>query len=139
MNAHWLPTPDRIAMNQPQHGHFPHPPPPTASKRPRRWPWVLLGMPVGAIVMLVVVGIAGGSNRPTAPSTTPAAPATADALGGAAAVHAPRATLQPTPAPPAPSGPLTTFGDGTWEVGVDIQTDGYFETQGCADWVKADR
>jgi hypothetical protein len=96
-------------------------------------------MPVGAIVMLVVVGIAGGSNRPTAPSTTPAAPATADALGGAAAVHAPRATLQPTPAPPAPSGPLTTFGDGTWEVGVDIQTDGYFETQGCADWVKADR
>lgn len=101
--------------------------------------------------MLVVVGIAWGSHRPTAPSTTPAAPATADALGSAAAVHAPWATLLPAPAPPAPSGPLTTFGDGAvgdiidnnnskGPVTVTIkESDGYFETQGCADWVKADR
>jgi hypothetical protein len=165
-------------MNHPQYGQLPYPAP--ARKRARRWPWVLLGMPIGAVVMLVVVGIAWSPNRP--------APTTPAVSGGgsvsAAPAAGPQATILPAPeAAPAPSGPLTTFGDGTWEVGVDIvpgkykttgpvgrncyyarlkngdgamgdildnnnskgpatvtikESDGYFETQGCADWVKAD-
>lgn len=167
-------------MNHPQHGQPWHSqdqtyhlaPPPAPEKRRRRWPWVLLGVPIGMLVMLVLIGIGNGPTRAAAPTTTPAASggsvSTADTSGEA---------------PTAPPGPLTTFGEGTWEVGVDIaagkykttgpdgpncyyarlktgdgsmgdildnnnsngpvtvtvkESDGYFETQGCADWARAE-
>ncbi|WP_142104538.1 hypothetical protein [Pseudonocardia cypriaca] len=138
---------------------------------------MLLGMPLGMLVTLVLVVAIGIATNPTLPTNLSAA---------SGSVAAPAATVLPAPAPPAPSGPLTTFGDGTWEVGVDIvpgkyktsgpapsgfgncyharlktgdgsvgdildnnnskgpvtvtikESDGYFESQGCADWVKAD-
>ncbi|GAA5120583.1 hypothetical protein [Pseudonocardia adelaidensis] len=160
---------------QDAHGHqaYPPAPAPAPEKRRRRWPWVLLGVPIGMFVMLLLIGIGNGPTRATAPTT----PAASGGSVSAATADAPEA------APPAPSGPLTTFGPGTFEVGVDIEpgkykttgpdgpncyyarlktgdgsmgdildnnnsqgpvtvtikeSDGYFETQGCADWVKAD-
>ncbi len=184
MSAHGLPPHRRSldrrpTMSYPQHGHFqpgqvPNSGhlPPAPEKRRRRWPWVLLGVPIGMLVMLILIG--NGPTRATAPTT----PAASGGSVSAATADAPEAAP-----PPAPSGPLTTFGPGTWEVGVDIQSgkykttgpdgpncyyarlkngdgavgdildnnnsqgpvtvtikesDGYFETQGCADWVKAD-
>jgi hypothetical protein len=174
-------------MNYPQHGgpphgqhpqqrHVqPHSPPPARQKQRRRWPWVFLGVPIGMLVMLAVISIGNGPTPASSGSTS--GPAASGGISAATA-DVPEAT------PPAPSGPLATFGPGTWEVGVDIQSgkykttgpdgpncyyarlktgdgsvgdildnnnsqgpvtvtikesDGYFETQGCADWMKVGR
>lgn len=118
-------------MNHPQHGQPWHPqdqtyhlaPPPGPEKRRRRWPWVLLGVPIGMLVMLVLIGIGNGPTRAAAPTTTPAA-------SGGSVSTADTSAVTSSEAPTAPPGPLTTFGEGTWE--------GYFETQGRADWARAE-
>lgn len=84
------------------YGPAPTPPP----RKPRRWPWVV----AGAVLLLVVVGVAGGQSTPSSPaggtptvwpSQAPVASSdTRDAVAGAA------------------PGPLTSFGPGTFEVGT---------------------
>ncbi|HZD16062.1 MAG: hypothetical protein QOH09_159 [Pseudonocardiales bacterium] len=76
------------------------------NKPRRRWPWI-----VGAVLLAVVIGVVvhGGDNSSTSPTTGTAPPA-----------HAPAA---PTPGLVArqatrPTGPLTSFGDGTYQVGT---------------------
>ena len=164
---------------------------PKPPKNPRRWPWGVGGLAVGLLV-------GGAIASATVPSTavTAAASAPARTVTVTAPPPPPRTITVTVPAPPpetvtveaprstaaGPSGPLTTFGEGTWEVGVDIapgkykttgstgiscyyarlkqndgslhdiidnniqdgpvtvvikSSDGYFETRGCEDWVKA--
>lgn len=84
-----------------------------APKKRRVWPWV-----VGALVFLLVVGscaAALGGNEET-PRTTN--------LG------APVVPSTPETTPEAPSGPKTSFGDGTWVVGEDIEP-GTYKTAGA--------
>lgn len=109
-------------MNQPDprmhnYGAYPPPqwmPPPPPAKKRRTWPWI-----VGGIVLFVVVmsALAGHSSKPT-PQTS----ATPAWTAGASAQPA----EQPTPAQ---TGPLTSFSDGTYEVGTDIQP-GKYKTAG---------
>jgi hypothetical protein len=123
-------------------GDIPPAPPsgrPEASGQPRprkvrRWPWAGAGLVVG---LAVGVGIGTGG---AATATTTAARATVTVTAPAAAprtvtVTAPAAapqTVTVTAAPTteaAPAGPLTTFSDGTYEVGTDIVA-GKYKTPG---------
>jgi hypothetical protein len=168
------------AQRQPPPGPSPPEEPPRA---PRRWPWavggIVLGLLAGGVVgALAFATITVVASPPVERTITVAAP------------PPPAETITVTvPAPPpeapaaaAPAGPLSTFGDGVWEVGVDIvpgkyktsgtdsygcyyarlknndgsisdiisngfgqgpvtvtikDGDGYFETSGCIDWVRA--
>jgi hypothetical protein len=74
-------------------------------KSRRKWP----GIVGGAVVLLFVIAIANGGN--TAKSAT--IPGGSSALTNQIAGSAPSA-------PAVPSGPLTSFGDGTYAVGTDI-------------------
>ncbi|GAA4784300.1 hypothetical protein GCM10023200_17400 [Actinomycetospora chlora] len=90
---------------------------PAAPRRRRRWPWI-----VGGLLLLLVIIV---STSPTTPSTpTPAAPTPAAASAAPSAA----APAQVTP----PSGPATSFGDGTHVVGEDIEP-GTYRTAGPAD------
>lgn len=111
----------------------PMPPAPPAAKAPkprRRWPWA-----VGGLVLGVVIGasVHGGSAAPApAPVAAPASAAAASPQTVYVTVPAaPPATPEAVvpAAPPAPAGPLTTFSDGTYEVGTDIAA-GKYKTPG---------
>jgi hypothetical protein len=89
----------------------------------------VLGLVIGA-------NLHGGSATPT-PTASAAAPASAAAVAAPqtvyvtvppAAPEAPAAPVAPV-APAAPAGPLTTFSDGTYEVGTDIAA-GKYKTPG---------
>ncbi len=167
------------------------PPPPVVKpvKARRRWPWAVGGLALG----LLIGSVSGAAGSSTA-TVTAAAAAPARTVTVTAPAPPPETITVTVPAPPpvqadppaaaAPSGPLTTFGDGVWEVGVDVAAgkyktagpgsdgigmcyharlknndgslgdiidnnisqgpvtvtikpgDGYFETNGCQDWVK---
>lgn len=94
---------------------YPQPYAPPPVQKPRKmWPWIV----VTAIVFLFIgVGIGGSGSR----TTTTTAGAT---VSGAKVTAAPTA---PAPAE-APSGPATSFGDGTWVVGEDIVPGTYKST-----------
>ena len=100
------------------------PPSPTvryveAPREKRRvWPWV-----VGGVIALLVVGSAlGGTGSAPSSSTTGTSVGVATSPGVADAAEAPAAP------PAAAAGPLTTFADGTYEVGVDVAP-GKYKTQ----------
>ncbi|MCO1657692.1 hypothetical protein [Pseudonocardia humida] len=156
----------------------PDPPPPEPPDPPRRWPWLvgglaaglLVGGAVGATALAETVVVAAPPVTVTAPAPPPETVVVA-----VPAPEAPVTAVEPT-------GPLTTFGAGVWEVGVDIAAgkykttgtdgygcyyarlkendgslgdiisngfvqgpatvtvkaeDGYFETSGCEEWVRA--
>lgn len=92
------PPADRQPYPRQQYGPPPSTPP---TPKPRVWPWL-----VGGLVALLVIGGAGsggdsgGDNGGDSPSPAP---------GTAAAVPVAE-----------PTGPLTTFGNGTWVVGADV-------------------
>lgn len=110
---------------------------PKAARKVRRWPWAL-----AALVAGIAIGSASHSATPApaalaAPvvaAPAPAAPApvvevpTVAPAAPAAVVPAP----VEAPAPAAPAGPLTTFGNGTYEVGVDVAP-GKYRSSGVAD------
>jgi len=83
----------------------------------------------GAVAVLALGGIigamtGGGDDKPLAPIGSGVAP-----QGGGDAGQ-PAAPLPPTSgAPAAPAGPATTFRDGVYEVGVDIEA-GRYRTDG---------
>jgi hypothetical protein len=113
------PPPPYQQTQYPQPGAFQQPPPQQPKKPKRRiWLWI-----IGIILVLGVIGgivnaFSGNSNTstPTTQSTQPAqnTPTQASAQ--------PTATPQPTQKP-APS--FATFGDGTFQVGKDIQPGTY--------------
>ena len=82
-------------------------PPPTPSRKRRKWPFVL-----GAIVLLVVlIGVANAGNEPPRVASSP--PSSPGGWTGSGS-----ATVRATVAPAVPSGPLSSFGSGTYEVGT---------------------
>lgn len=95
------------------YGYPGHAQPPNNKKTPK-WPFIVGGL----IAFIVLVGACGGSR-----TTTSSAPY----YGPAGTTAAPTAAAQQAPAKPA--GPLTQFGDGTYEVGVDV-TPGRYKTPG---------
>lgn len=102
-------------------GYYPNPnipgipPAPMPPKQRRRWPWV-----IGGIVAFFVLVGACNSARPSNTGQPYYGPSGSTA----------GATARKGPATPAkPSGPLTQFGDGQYEVGVDIAA-GRYKTPG---------
>lgn len=73
--------------------------PPVAPPKAKRkvWPWIV----GGGAVLLVVIGSVGSGSESAGTSTAAGA-------------------VQPSVAAPAPAGPLTTFGNGTYLVGEDV-------------------
>jgi hypothetical protein len=105
-------------MNHPQHGQPWHSqdqtyhlaPPPAPEKRRRRWPWVLLGVPI----------IAAGKYKTTGPD-------------GPNCYYAGLKTGDGS------MGDILDNNNSNGPVTVAIkESDGYFETQGCADWARAE-
>lgn len=89
-------------------------PPAGPPKKKRRWPWVVIA--VG--LLMLVVGVATSGNDPQATQNRPGTPSgVTDYVPPTFAAPAPPPAAVPAPAP-APSGPLTEFSDGTYEVGT---------------------
>ena len=95
----------------------PYAPPPVQKQR-KMWPWIIL---TGVVALFIGVGI-GSSGSKTAPATT--------GTSASKVTAAPTVAAQPPAQPPAEAkpGPATTFGDGTWVVGEDIQPGTYKST-----------
>jgi hypothetical protein len=90
------------------------PPVPAAPKKVKRWPTA-----VGAGFLGLFIGVGLGANSPRAdtPSTTRYITETVRAPASTFTVNAP-APAAAAAAPAGPSGPLTSFDDGTYEVGT---------------------
>jgi hypothetical protein len=107
------------------------------AKKVRRWPWAL-----GALVVGIAIGSAGGHTAtpataalaaPVVSAPAPAAPAPVVEVPPAAPALVQPAVVE-APAPAAPAGPLTRFGNGTYEVGIDVKP-GKYRSAGVADSV----
>lgn len=73
------------------------------------------------VVLLIVIGILAGPTTPTTP--------TAATAPGQVLADIPTFTATPAPTvPPSPTGPLTTFGEGNYQVGTDILPGTYHTT-----------
>lgn len=120
---------------------FPHTPVPAPAPAPRRrrWPWLL------AIAAAFVVGIgAGQAGHTTQDSRLAAQPVAATKTVTAAprtemvAAPAVTQTVTSAPEPPPvttsapPAGPATSFGNGQYQVGVDIAA-GQYKSSGPTD------
>jgi hypothetical protein len=110
--------------------HSQNPPPyerqfPAPARRRRRWPWVIAGV----VVLLFLVSALSNRSDP--------APATPQTSAGSPIVPATTTTRVPTPvtttaaAPVVAVGPKTSFGEGTWVVGEEIEP-GTYRTTGAA-------
>lgn len=78
-----------------------------------------------AFVVVFFVGMAAGAGTSDGPSA-PQSAQTPAAVTGTRTGPAPAATVKTSrPAAPAPTGPRTAFGDGTWEIGRDIAAGTY--------------
>jgi hypothetical protein len=109
MNYQQQPHPQRPAYQ---------PPSPVRPTKTRRWPWVIVGV-LGGILLLMIIAVAINppedvANQPPAgeQSTAPA--------------NEPPAKKAP---PPKPAGPAATMTGGMYEVGVDVQP-GQYKTPG---------
>jgi len=97
---------------------YPTTPTPTPTKPKKRWPYI------AAIPVALFIGIGLGSASHPATTTTTAAPVTVTAPAPANPYPMPSDARDNPPVPdPAtaqaqPTGPLTTFSDGTYEVGT---------------------
>lgn len=106
-------------MSYPQQQAYPQPgpmPPARKPPAPKKWGWIV-GV-IGAFLLGLMIGIAGGANTKT---DTASPTTTATASGGAtAAAEAP---------PQQPAGPAASMGAGTYQVGVDVVA-GQYKTPG---------
>lgn len=95
------------------------------AKRRRRWPWIVLGV----LGVAVLIGVINGPR--TAPSSVGAGPIAANTTQAAVPAATPLAAAPPAApaAAPAPAGPVTTVGDGEYQVGVDVAP-GRYKTPG---------
>ncbi|HEX6483146.1 MAG TPA: hypothetical protein VF043_30245 [Ktedonobacteraceae bacterium] len=101
----------------PQPGAFQQPPQPKKPKR-RIWLWI-----IGVILVLGIIGGIASAFSSNSNTNTPAAQATQPAQNNTTQAPAqPTATPKPTQKP-TPS--FATFGDGTFQVGKDIQPGTY--------------
>lgn len=120
--------PRRSGLTTPPGSHTGPPP----ASRPK-WPWIVLGG-LGALLLIGVIGAAVG-DTPPAPvgdfsALTDAERATRlQEIEEWQARYGTPAPLPP-PAPVEPAGPLTSFGDGTFVVGEDIEPGTYNERAG---------
>jgi hypothetical protein len=85
---------------------------------------------VAGLVLGLIIGAAGNTQPQPANAAAAAAPPTVYATAPAAAPQVETVTVAPPPPPP-PPGPLTSFSDGTYEVGPDIAP-GKYKTPGPA-------
>ena len=122
----------------PSPGSYPTPPPsdqpypqPSPPQKPR-WPWMLLAGVFGLFAVL-------SNLDPPAASPTSADAAAAQPESG---LNLSQKAIpdfeawQARNSAPAPTGPVTTFGEGTFEVGTDIEP-GTYKTAGPASgWMK---
>jgi len=90
----------------------------------RKWPW-LLGI---AIAVLIPVGllVVTGTRKPEAPIVVPPSTSVRLTPTGSATANVPVRTATSL------TGPLTEFGPGVWEVGVDVVA-GKYKTLGPKD------
>jgi hypothetical protein len=106
------------------------PEPPTRTPTPGK-PRTALKVTLGTVAGLVVGLIIGAAGKAQpANSAAAAAPPTVYATAPATAPQVETVTVAPPPPPP-PPGPLTSFSDGTYEVGSDI-VPGKYKTPGPA-------
>ena len=110
-----------MTMSYPQQQAYPQPhpmPPARPAPKSKRWPWIL-GL-IGTFLLGLIIGLASNpnANKSNAGDATASAPAS----GGAA-------PSQAAPPPQQPAGPATTMGNGTYQVGVDVQP-GQYKTSG---------
>ncbi|MGD9527132.1 hypothetical protein [Pseudonocardia sp.] len=108
-----------------QHPTYPHgtqqwplPAPPAPKPKPK-WPWIAGGV----VFLLFIIGVSGNRQTTTAPTATPATIPAAPTV-----TRADSTTPAAAAAPPVASGPQTSFGDGTWVVGEDIEPGTYKST-----------
>lgn len=107
---------------------YPQPPrshPPIEPRKRRTWPWIVGGA-LGGLILIVAIAAA---CAPTVP--TPNYPARSVTPATVPAIAVPPPPPAPPATPAAPAGPRTTFGEGTWEVGVDIAP-GKYKTTGTS-------
>lgn len=119
MSQPYQSNPGQTPEGQPPQQWTP-PTPPRQPRKRRRWPW-LVG---GAVAVFVLAGLINGQK--TAVTTPTVVPAPAQTWTAAPAAT-PAASVAPSQQQAA--APRTTFGGGTWEVGVDIQP-GKYKTTG---------
>lgn len=121
MNTHSSPQPNY------GHGHGQYNPytaslPAAEPQKPRRWPWI-----VGVVVaFLLGVAVGGaGESASSAPAYEPA-PTTVESadLPPSLVEQAPPAAPEPAPAP-APAESAGGFGNGTYEIGDEVQPGKY--------------
>lgn len=127
---HWGTVP--TAAIPVQRGGSPLPPAPPAAQGPkgrRRWPWAVGGLVLGLVIGASAHGATATPTPVAAPASAAAAsPQTVYVTVPPAAPATPAATAAPA-VPAAPAGPLTSFSDGTYEVGTDIAA-GKYKTPG---------
>lgn len=96
-------------------GFTPPPPPPAPPKRGVPTSVKVIGWGIAGIVAIgVIANLGGGSGTPTSRTV--------------ATESAPRPTTPAPTTPARPVGPQTSFGDGTWIVGADIEPGTYRST-----------
>ena len=99
----------------------PQPPPgrPSSSKA-----WVI----AGGVALFVVIGIHNSGSNTTAPAAS--VPALQQSASGPTLEQQSASVPE---APPAPTGPVTSFGDGTYVVGTDVVAGTYHTTGPASD------
>lgn len=129
------PQPGQYQPNQPPYystgpGMMPPQPP---KKKSRRRTWIIVGV---IVLILIIIGAAAngtkGANTPTTTTNSSAPAATQPATQPAAQpTTATTPTATPTTAPtPTPTPSFANFGDGTYQVGKDIQPGTYRTREG---------
>jgi hypothetical protein len=105
-------------------GYGPPAPPP---KKRKIWPWI-----VGGIILLLLLGMCGVAGRAVNQSSAPTVAPTAAPSPTPYVSSNVEEDAAPPPVPAVPAGPKTEFGNGTWEIGVDIAP-GKYKTSGPED------
>lgn len=117
------------------HPHNPRSYPSPSPEAPKRKRHVVLWAILGAVLLIAFVSclssLGAKPQAPPAPATTSNAPAVVAPVVPQTVLPAAPAPVAPV-APAAPVGPLTTFGNGTYEVGTEVEA-GKYRSPGVQD------
>jgi hypothetical protein len=107
--------------------------PPTTPRKSHKKLWITLGV-IAAVLLIISISTSGKSAAPATPAAAPTVAVPAAPVPAAPVPPAvPAPSLPPAPAAPSvPAGPLTTFGNGTYEIGVDVAA-GKYRSAGVQD------
>lgn len=98
----------------------------------RKFTKIALGT-LGAVVAISVIASVSGGNSAAPAASTPASTPASSTAAPAPTFAAPAPTqAAPVEMPAVESGPMTTFGNGTYEVGVDVAA-GKYRSSGVED------